>query len=344
MKLFITGSAGFLGRHVVAEALARGHTVAALIRNPTTVAGFSWASQPNLKLVRGDLRSRASFEEALVGVDCVIHAAAVKSGDLYAQLTGTVVSTENLLHAMGSAGVRQLVSISTFSVYDYSRIPWLSVLDETSPVERDAAGRDEYARTKLFQERLVLEECARQNWSCIVLRPGAIYGKGSLWTARLGMGEKGSTWLLVGGFARIPVTYVENCAEAVLLSAEQCAGKQCVINVVDDHCPTQLQYAAALRRKLPRRPRLLLLPLAMLWGAAGVAALLNRLAFSGQAKLPGILIPRRLAPRFKALRYSNRSAREILGWRPRYDLEGALSRACTVAGNDRSGTASSCTA
>ena len=67
------------------------------------------------------------------------------------------------------------------------KIRSFAVLDETSPVERDAFERDEYAHTKLVQERLVRDHAVRSGWDYTVLRPGVIYGKDNLWTARLGV-------------------------------------------------------------------------------------------------------------------------------------------------------------
>ena len=59
--------------------------------------------------MRADLRSRNGLIDAVRGVDCVLHLAASKSGDIYAQLGGTVVATENLLWAMEQAGVKSIV-------------------------------------------------------------------------------------------------------------------------------------------------------------------------------------------------------------------------------------------
>ena len=56
--------------------------------------------------------------EALADVDAVLHVAAKTSGDVYAQMEGSVVATENLLLAMADAAVARLILVSSFSVYD----------------------------------------------------------------------------------------------------------------------------------------------------------------------------------------------------------------------------------
>src|SRR5687767_6540494 len=104
MRMLVTGAAGFLGQHVVAEALSRGHQVRAVVRPVCGVEGLPWARHPDVEFARTDLRSRKGLVETLDGVDVVVHAAAAKSGDLYAQMAGTVVGTENLLWAMERGG------------------------------------------------------------------------------------------------------------------------------------------------------------------------------------------------------------------------------------------------
>ena len=56
----------------------------------------------------------------------------------------------------------------------------------------------------------------------MILRPGVIYGRDNLWTARLGIGGQGKRlWLRTGAWARLPLTYVENCADAIVTAAER---------------------------------------------------------------------------------------------------------------------------
>jgi 2-alkyl-3-oxoalkanoate reductase len=325
MKLLVTGANGFLGHHVVAEALRRGHAVRAMVRSAGDAVRHGWDREPNVEVVRADLRRRKGLAEVVGGVDAVLHLAAAKSGDLYAQYAGTVVATENLLGAMDEARVRRIVLVSSFSVYDYMKIRSFAVLDEASPVERDAFERDEYAHTKLVQERLVRDHAVRSGWDYTVLRPGVIYGKDNLWTARLGV-RGGRIWLRTGAWARLPLTYVENCAQAIVLAAETEAASAQTLNVVDDDMPTQRRYAALLRRRTSPRPIILPVAWTVMRGLAGLATLTNKLLLGGRAKVPGIFIPCRLAARCKPLRFSNRRIKEVLGWKPRYSLNEALDR------------------
>ena len=109
MRIFVTGATGFVGRHVIEVAAARGHKVRAVVR-PSSSTDI--ADDPAVESARVDLRSPDGLAEAIDGVDSVIHLAATKAGDFQAQFAGTVVATENLLAAMSQVRVHQLVAVA----------------------------------------------------------------------------------------------------------------------------------------------------------------------------------------------------------------------------------------
>lgn len=305
MKLLVTGATGFLGGAVVRAARERGHDVRALVRS----AGRTI----DVEEVVGDLRSRAGLVDALRGVDGVLHLAAQKSGGLYEQLAATVLGTENLLWAMAEAGVRDLVHVSTFSVYDYLELPQGSLLDESSPLEAHPERRDDYAITKLWQERIVREH---ESVRATILRPGVIWGPGEEWNARLGIRAGDRLWIRTGGRARLPLVHVDDCAQAIVLAAETEASRGEVINLVGRECPTQAEYVDALRRGLEPRPRVIPVPL---WGMrflAWTANLVSRLLFGGRAKIPGLLDSAKMEARLRPLEFSRAKAERLLGWTP----------------------------
>jgi nucleoside-diphosphate-sugar epimerase len=324
MKLLVTGATGFLGRYVVAEALRRGHEVRAILRS-AELSEFGWMGHPRLSIVQADLRARAGLTRAVSGVDAVLHLAAAKSGDLYAQYAGTVVATENLLAAMSEAQVGRLVLISSFSVYNYLKIPLFSVVTEESPIEKDAFSRDEYSHTKLVQERIAREHADGTGSRLTVLRPGVIYGKDNFFTARLGV-QAGRLLIRTGRWARLPLTYVENCAEAILLAAESESAIGQTLNVIDDDPPTQARYARLLQRRLSPRPVIVPIAWSVMTFLAGMAALINKALLGNHAKVPGLFVQARLQARCKPLRYANEKIRNMLKWKPRYSLTEALER------------------
>ena len=327
MKLLVTGAGGFLGQYVVAAAVARGHDVRAMLRPASRSVPESWSGHARVEEVRGDLRARGRFDDAVDGVDAVIHLAASKAGDLYEQFGGTVLATENLLDAMARTRVDRIVLTSSFSVYEYlGRWGW-SRLDERSPLATDPLDRDEYCQTKLEQERIVREHFDAHDGRYVILRPGVIYGRDNLWTARLGMQASSRWWVRTGTLAPLPLTYVENCAEAIVRAAEYEGPIRCLtLNVVDGKTPSQRSYLNALRQHLVPRPRVIPIPWTVMRTLSRCATIANRVFFGGTAKVPGLFVPSRLHARCKPLRYSNQRIVETLGWVPRYHWREGITR------------------
>ncbi len=324
-KVFITGAAGFVGQYVVAAVLRAGHEVLANVRAKTNVTGLSWYDHPQVTFVRQDLRQRRGLVEAVAAADAVIHLAAVKSGDFYDQFAGTVMATENLLWAMNQASVRQLVAISTFSVYDFLGMKPNRLLDEGAPIESNPKNRDEYAQTKLIQEKLY----RAFEGDVTILRPGMIYGRDNLWHALIGAEVGANRMLKIGGRATLPMAYVENCAEAIALALNAPAAIGQTINLVDDHLPTQKAYLKQLLAYTPEPPKLIPVSWFMMRSIANLAWWYSQTFLGGKAKLPGILVPAKLQGRFKPLKYNNHKAKALLGWTPQYDMEAAFSRSCS---------------
>ncbi|MGP1375879.1 MAG: NAD-dependent epimerase/dehydratase family protein [Almyronema sp.] len=325
MKLLITGASGFLGQAVVTAALQHNHQVVALIRPKTDATRLPWSEHSGVDLVRLDLRQRRGLADALAGCDAVIHLAAVKSGDFYDQFAGTIMATENLLNAMTDAGIKRLVAISTFSVYDYLQLPQGALLDENAPIEDEPGDRDGYAQTKLIQEQLVRDFQHQQAAEVTIIRPGMVYGPDNLWNPCLGA-EFGSRFLRIGFWGQMPLTYVENCAEAIVLAAEKEAAIGQTINIVDDRLPSKQAFTQALLKHDPNPPKVVPVNWGLMQLLANAAWFVNQKLLNGQARLPGLLVPAKLHGRFRPHRYSNQRAKQLLGWSPQYSLEEAIIR------------------
>lgn len=111
MKLLIFGATGGTGRELVQQALASGHSVTALVRDP---ARIETKSHENLTVVRGDVLDPAAVESAVAGHEAVL----VSIGAGAARATVREYGTRNIVNAMQAAGVSRLICQSSLGVGD----------------------------------------------------------------------------------------------------------------------------------------------------------------------------------------------------------------------------------
>ena len=124
-RVLITGGAGFIGRFVADELLARGHRVRvldALIDQVHGVTDGAAMLNRDAELIRGDVRDKAAVATALDGIDSVVHLAAeVGVGQsMYEVVRYTStndVGTATLFEALIDRPVRRVVTASSMSIY-----------------------------------------------------------------------------------------------------------------------------------------------------------------------------------------------------------------------------------
>jgi dihydroflavonol-4-reductase len=167
--ILVTGATGFLGHNLCPYLVERGHRVRAFVR-PTSDAEF--LKELGVTLVCGDVSDLDSLSGAMEGCRWVIHAAGRfrfwgRQEDFYSV---NLEGTKNALRAAVQAAVERFVYISTVTVVGAPRQG--QVLDEYVLCEP----RDDYQRSKLEAEGLVLAAYREKGLPAIVLRPGAFYG------------------------------------------------------------------------------------------------------------------------------------------------------------------------
>jgi nucleoside-diphosphate-sugar epimerase len=202
-----TGASGFLGRAVAAELVAQGHEVRTLQRRPSGVPGATD--------VLGSVTDAAVVEQALDGVEAVVHLAAKVSlaGDPREFRAVNVDATIALLDAALAAGVTRVVHVSSPSVAHTGTALAGAGADPASP----AHAHGEYARTKAEAELLAL---ARDGAAMRVtaIRPHLVWGPGDtqLVARIVDRARRGRLPLLNGGTALIDSTYIDNAASGIV--------------------------------------------------------------------------------------------------------------------------------
>ncbi len=174
MKVFLTGSTGFVGRHVARALASQGATLRLLVR-----AGSDLRPLEGLdgETHVGDLARPETLAGALDGCEALVHVAAdyrLWIPDPEAMERTNVFGTRELLRLAREAGVRRVVCTSSVATLRFGSDGRLS--DEDTPVElSDMVGQ--YKRTKFLAERECLE-AARGGQDVVVLNPSAPVGAG----------------------------------------------------------------------------------------------------------------------------------------------------------------------
>lgn len=319
MKVLVTGAGGFLGRHVVAELVRRGHRVRALTRAGSDIAHDA----QRVEIVRGDLRSPATLVGAAGDARAVLHLAAQVAGDAEDAFTTAVVGTENLLAALEGSRVERMVLASSVAVYDWSAAN--GTITEDTPLVRDPWPRGGYAVAKLWQERACRIGAAELGIALTILRPGFIWGPDR--DALAGVGPRiGRLQVVIGGRRPLPATYVENCAHCFVSVLEDPRAAGRAYNVVDRPGATAWRYTRSHLDAIEGGSVRMPVPYAAARGTALLAAIAARRVFKHGGRLPGLLDPPRMEARFKPVRWTGRRLERELGWHPPIGFEEALSR------------------
>lgn len=316
MKVLVTGSSGFLGGALVERLLAHGETdLRCFVRAGSKQGRLDALSKqhPEAKLERftGTLSSRESAEKALEGVDVVYHLAASLAGAPADIFLNTVVASKNLLEAVARSGRPiKIVLVSSFGVYGVAELPRGHVVDEGTPLETHPERRDLYSQAKLRQEKLFWEYREKYHFPLVVLRPGVIYGpRGSAFSARVGLSLFG-IFLHLGGDNVLPLSYVDNCAEAIVIAGQSSASEGQIYNVHDDDLPTCSTYLAAYKKSV-KPIRSLRVPYFALQAGSKLVARYH--AYS-KGQLPAIFTPYKTATTWKGNHFDNNKIKR-LGWK-----------------------------
>jgi nucleoside-diphosphate-sugar epimerase len=195
-----------------------------------------------------------------------------------------------------------------------------ALLDENCPLEDASQERfDAYGFGKLKQEELVTEYGKRQGLPFVILRPGYVFGPGKAeLSGRVGIDTFGF-FVQVSGSNLLPLTFVDNCAEAIVPAGLKPDVDGEIFNIVDDELLTNDEFLQRYKRAKPfhsvRIPYSLAYAMCFLW---------ERYAKWSKNQLPPAFNRRRCAAEWKGNRYSNQKLKNRLGWTPRVPMKEAM--------------------
>ena len=316
----ITGATGFIGGHLAQRLVQEGHQVRCLVR---TSSDTSLLDKVDVEIAVGDLTSARSLAGAAKGCRYVFHCGALVSDWATTEELAriNVDGTRNLLEASVDASVERFVHFSTTDIYGY---PGGGAIDETYAATRF---RNWYAQTKLAAEAEVRRVNEEDGLETVILRPATVYGPRS--TAVIGEIARairnGNMLLVDGGRPVAGLCYVDNLMDAAVLALRHKAAPGHAFNVSDGLDITWKEFTDGLAKGLGCSQVRWSLPF---WIANAIGASLEHgyrlLRKTTRLKTPPLLSRQAVHVLGQNQDFSNRKARELLGWEPRIDYAAGL--------------------
>lgn len=218
--ILVTGATGKVGSRLLKRLAQRGDHLRALVRDATRAAALG---NDQVELVEGDLLDRGSLDNAVRGVDAVVHCAAFFRGATPEQAHAVNErGTRHLADAARAACVARFIFTSTGLIYGPKGGHLAGEDDACAPV-------DAYPLSKLAAERMLL---ALDDLDVRVLRLPFVYGDGDLHIAE--------AVPLMRGFPprqRMSIAHHADVAQAVACVLDAPAPSHRIYNVVADEAP-----------------------------------------------------------------------------------------------------------
>ncbi len=321
MKVLVTGGTGFLGRHLVERLALEGDEVWVLARSGQSVAELRGLG---VQFVPGDVRQWPSLRRAAESMDVIYHCAGkVEGGGRWVDfLEVNVLGTERLIQAALEHGVRRFIHVSSIGIYPER--PDGAVISEDDGHD-DNTGRGGYTRSKIMADQIAFWYARARSAPITVIRPATIYGPGGKNNlVRVGV-KKGRYNIIFGdGGSIMPLVYVDNVVDALVLAARRDAAIGRAYNIVDDDRITQRDYIRRMGAALGLQQSTTYLPLGAVRFLAGGADLAKAALRGGRRSPQGMFS--RISRSLQSVQYDTTRAKAELGWKPRIDFEEAARR------------------
>nr|MDO8086488.1 NAD(P)-dependent oxidoreductase [Candidatus Sigynarchaeum springense] len=301
MRVLITGSAGFLGKHLVQKTIEKGFEVMGIDIKPSGIV------QQKYQEKICDITDDQDIKHIVLSSrpDVVVHSAAalaqfVKDKKRLHEIN--LDGTRHILSAAHEAKVQKLVFLSSVEVYGIDvKVP----CPETAPLNPVC----QYGEDKVACEALC-KEYMQKGMNITIFRPPTIAGPGQNEPTLLGQvisAYKGkSTMLPGGGKTRLQMVNVTDVCTAILLAIDNPKSNGMIMNLGSDDVPTMRETIVALYEHAGKPVKITDIP-------QGIARLLVKLLHKLHLSP---VEPQHLEIALRDYMFDTTLMKEILGWKP----------------------------
>lgn len=169
LKIAITGGSGFVGQHLLEDIGHSNYTLRIITRNASKKIDYIPSGS---EIFEADLTNYKSLLKAFEGMDVIVNIAAEVRDQK--NLTETNISgTKNLIKAAIENKVSKIIHLSSVGVVGMQYSNSSITVDEKT----ECNPKNEYERTKLESEKLLIEVSEKYNFQLTILRPTNIFGE-----------------------------------------------------------------------------------------------------------------------------------------------------------------------
>lgn len=307
MKILLTGYTGLLGRHVAALLKAKGYWVRVLLHSKTVTRRE--IVQEVDDYLFGAMDDEMVIKKALEGIDYVIHCAWKFNPNGIPHPTINEKAVELLFNESINAGIKKFAFISSIAVYGMQKR-----LEKVVEINQLASGSElifTYPKEKVLIEQMLNKELSNRMLIGI-FRPGPIFDDRKSPIKKIIPFIGGKIGIGFGnGKNKMPLIHAEDVANAVIIWVKENNSSD-IFNITPDEELTYKEWF----KKWGQANKLKIRPLFIRGFMLKILALLatqikKRLGKKGKVDVSYII-----AAATRNLSYSNKKAKQVLGWEP----------------------------
>jgi nucleoside-diphosphate-sugar epimerase len=231
VRVFLAGATGAIGRRVLPQLIAGGHTVTAMVRSPE---GARTVEQAGATAALADAMDAGAVRKAVLAArpEVLMHQlTALSSFDFAANAALRVDGTRHLADAAEEAGTGRFIAQSICWVYEAGDAP----ATEREPLDRQAASGPVPAVAELEAQTARSPE-----W--VVLRYGQLYGPDTWYAPGGAFGQQAREGKLTATADIASFVHVDDAAAAAIAALHWPTG---TVNVCDDEPAAGLDWVPA---------------------------------------------------------------------------------------------------